>query len=176
MKSSSNSQTKEIAEVEVLEEENQQTASEPTINATFNQQNTYHLASNIDLDKLTTLAQQAPNLADRVMDLYENQQTHNISIDKRILTIEETEQQVRSEELPYQRKFAFRALNFAMTLSLVSLGAAVYLAYLGHTLLAGTAITIPIGVAVANMLGFKASGQTKKKEKNTPEKNKEEEN
>jgi len=174
MKSASNSQTEEVAEVEVLEEENQQTPSEQTVNATFNQQNNYHLTSNIDLDKLTTLSQQAPDLANRVMDLYENQQKHNIRIDKRILTIEETEQKVRIDERPYQRKFAFRALNFAMGLSILSLGAAVYLASLGHTLLAGTAITIPIGVAVANMLGFKAAGQTKNKEKDAPEKTKEE--
>ena len=149
---------------------------EPTTNsnevgvttATFNQQNNYHLAQNIDLDKLTLLAEKSPELGDRVMKLYEKQQEHNISMDHRIANIEEKEQESRKIERPYQRKFAFRALNFAMILSVCSLATSAFFAYLGHTILASVAITIPIGVGVANILGFKAASQ--KSEENTEEK------
>jgi len=101
------------------------------------------------------------------MNLYEKQQQHNINIDERILTIEEIEQVSRKEERPYQRKFAFKALNFAMTLSIIALFVAGFFAYMKYPWLAVTAITVPISVAVANMLGFQTSGQseTRKKEK-----------
>ncbi len=134
-------------------------SDEPNITATFNQQNNYHLAQNIDLDKLSILANNSPDLASRVMDLYDKQQQHNISIDTKILTLEETEQKSRLTETPYQRKFAFKALNFAMILSLFSLGTSAFFAYLGYSILAGIAITIPIGVGVANILGFKSANQ-----------------
>lgn len=159
--------TKTTEELAVVEEVG--SSSKSTVNATFNQQNNYHLTQNIDLDKLTMLSEKAPSLAEKVMSLYEKQQEHNINIDNRILTIEETEQKARITERPYQRKFAFRSLYFAMGLSIVSLAAAGYFASLEYPWLAGTAIYIPIGVAVANMLGYKAAGQTEQKKDNTNE-------
>ncbi len=86
----------------------------------------------------------------------------DIEIDKKIISIEEKEQQSRIEEKPYQRKFAFRTLNLAMILSVLSLGCSVYFANEGHYILAGMAISITIGVAVANMLGFKSISQSRK--------------
>lgn len=151
-------------EAEVLEIDETKT-SKPT-NAIFNQQNNFHLTQNIDIEKLTTLSESDPDLADRVMTIYENQQTHNISIDQNIIAIEKKEQNLRIQEIPFQRKFAFRALTFAWTLSIFSLIVSILFAILDHTALAITAITIPIGVAVANMLGFKSASQkaTKKEE------------
>jgi len=165
MKASQKSQHNSIEEAEVLEPID--SPPESHITTTFNQQNNYHLAQNIDLDKLSELSRNSPKLASRVMELYEKQQQHNISIDTKILTLEETEQKARLTETPYQRKFAFKALNFAMLLSLFSLGTSAFFAYLGYSILAGIAITIPIGVGVANILGFKSASQK-------PDKNKQE--
>lgn len=164
-------QPKNSTECEVLE--NDSNDSSTSVGAVFNQQNNYHLAQNIDIEKLATLSEINPNIADRVMYLYEEQQKHNISIDKSILELEQKEQKSRLAEKPYQRKFAFRALNFAIVLSILSLAASAYFAYLEHTGLAITAITIPMGVVVANLLGFKGLGQQVKKEQK--EKNEEKE-
>jgi len=166
MKESQNS-SHNIDEVEIVEPLNN--PNESGVTATFNQQNNYHLSSNIDLDKLSLLSNKAPELGDRVMKLYEKQQQHNISMDKRIIKLEEIEQETRITERPYQRKFAFKALNFAMVLSIFSLGTAAFFAYLGHTVLASIAITIPIGVGVANILGFRAASQKSDNKKDTKE-------
>ncbi len=149
--------------VEVLEDSSN--TSSPRVGNVFNQQNNYHLAQNIDIEKLATLSKINPDIANRVMCLYEDQQKHNINIDKSILDLEQKEQKSRLAEKPYQRKFAFRALNFAIVLSILSLGASAYFAFLGHTGLAVTAITIPMGVVVANLLGFKGLGQQSKTDK-----------
>ena len=149
--------------VEVLEDSSN--TSSPRVGNVFNQQNNYHLAQNIDIEKLATLSKINPDIANRVMCLYEDQQKHNINIDKSILDLEQKEQISRLAEKPYQRKFAFRALNFAIVLSILSLGASAYFAFLGHTGLAVTAITIPMGVVVANLLGFKGLGQQSKTDK-----------
>lgn len=156
-------QQHDSADVEVVEDSS--TTPTPNVGAIFNQQNNYHLAQNIDIEKLATLSQINPSIADRVMCLYEEQQKHNISIDKSILDLEQKEQKSRLAEKPYQRKFAFRALNFAIVLSILSLGASAYFAFLGHIGLAVTAITIPMGVVVANLLGFKGLGQQSKTDK-----------
>ena len=164
MRESQKSQPDIVEEAEVIETTD--SPPESNITATFNQQNNYHLTQNIDLDKLSILSNSSPELASRVMDLYEKQQQHNISIDTKILTLEETEQKARLTETPYQRKFAFKALNFAMILSLFSLGTSAFFAYLEYSILAGIAITIPIGVGVANILGF-SCGLSKPKPRRT---------
>ena len=156
-------QQPDSTEVEVLEDSSN--TSSPRVGTVFNQQNNYHLAQNIDIEKLPTLSKINPDIANRVMCLYEDQQKHNINIDKSILDLEQKEQKSRLAEKPYQRKFAFRALNFAIVLSILSLGASAYFAFLGHTGLAVTAITIPMGVVVANLLGFRGLGQQSKTDK-----------
>ncbi|WP_152055455.1 hypothetical protein [Aliarcobacter butzleri] len=133
-----------------------------TQTAIFNQQNNFHLSQNIDIGKLTQLSEKNPELANRIMSLYEKQQQHNINIDNKIIVIEEKEQDLRIKEIPFQRKFAFRVLNFAVILSIISLVAAAGFAYLGHTKLAATAIIIPITVTVANMLNRNNKKKTNK--------------
>jgi len=120
--------------------------------AIFNQQNNFNLSQNIDIGKLTQLSVKNPELAQRVMDLYERQQQHNMNIDNKILTIEEKEQEARISNIPFQRKFIFRTLNFAVALSLISLCSAGIFAYLGHIKLAIISIVIPIIITVANIL------------------------
>jgi uncharacterized membrane protein len=137
-------------------------STEQTQNNIFNQQNNFHLTQQYDIDKISGLSTTNPKMANRLMCLYEKQQNHNITMDQRVVTIEEKEQKSRDIGRPYQIKFAFLALTFAWTLSLVALGCAIYFVNKGQPWLAGISISIPIGVAVANMLGFKAAGQTSK--------------
>lgn len=120
--------------------------------AIFNQQNNFHLTQNIDIDKLTQLQGKNPELAKSIISLYEKQLQHNINIDNRILTIEEKEQDLRIQELPFQRKFAFRTLNFAVSLSIFSLITAGFFAYFSYSKLAATVIVIPITITVAGIL------------------------
>lgn len=134
-----------------------------------NIQNNFHLSQNIDLDKVAYLASTSPDLADRYMTICENQQDHSQSVDHFIMDIEEKEQTSRIQEKPYQRVYAFLSLGFAFTLSLVALGVSVYFASVEAYYLAATAISVPIGVAVANILGFKAFGQKKKEVKEVKE-------
>lgn len=135
--------------------------------ATFNQQNNFHLTLNIDIDKLSVLSEKAPNIADRVVSIYEKQLEQNINADNKVLDLEENEQKLRITEKPYQRKYAFTSLYFAMGLSVLSLCFAGFFAYKEYPYLAAISITIPITVAVANMLGFKTakSNLPKKKKK-----------
>lgn len=163
-------QQHDINDTEVLEDDTSSSSGiRPTV---FNQQNNFHLTQNIDLDKLNVLSQSNPELAKDVMDLYKKQFEHNTNIDDRILKLEENEQKLRVTETPYKRKFAFTALTFAWTLSIGSLITAYLFAEMKYPYLAGTAIAIPIGVAVANMLGFKSASQ---KENTSKKEDKEEE-
>jgi uncharacterized membrane protein len=116
------------------------------------------------MDSLSSLSEKSPELAMKVMELYERQQEHNINIDKEIIKLERSEQRARIKEVPFQRKFAFQSLNFAMSLSILSLMTATVFAYLKYPYLAGIAITIPIGVGVANFLGFKSNRKIDKEE------------
>ncbi|MDD5407124.1 MAG: hypothetical protein PHE73_09325, partial [Sulfurovaceae bacterium] len=152
------------AETEVVEQESERDSNPgSSVNNTFNQQNTFHLVQNIDLDKLAMLHEKSPDIADRVISLYEKQQEHNINSDKRILTLEEKEQVLRHSEIPNRRKFAFASLYFAAGLSILSLGFAGYFAYLGYPVLAGIAISIVAGTVAVNILGLKAAKQEDKK-------------
>lgn len=124
-----------------------------------NIQNNFHFSQTIDIDKLTLLANTSPQLADRFMSICERRQEQIEKIDSFIIDIETKEQNSRIEERPYQRKYAFRSLNYALLISLSSLVFAGYCASINLPVLAGIGITIPISIAVANMLGFKASSQ-----------------
>lgn len=77
------------------------------------------------------------------------------------MTMEIKEQDLRITEQPYQRKYAFRSLNYALLISLSALFFAGYYAYLGHIYLAIVGISIPIAITVANILGFKSLSEEK---------------
>jgi len=148
--------------IEVLEEGSESEASIPPIQQQIlNTQNNFHFTQNIDLEKVANLNSVSPDLADRVMTIYEKQFEHAKEIDKSILEIEKTEQQSRITERPFQRKFAFRSINYALIISIASLVFAGYCATVGQPWLAAIGISVPISVAVANMLGQKTAKQNK---------------
>lgn len=153
------SQSANETELEVIDDDSSITS--PVTQQIANIQNNFHFTQNIDLAKVTQLAEVSPDLADRYMTLCEKRQIQTENIDTFIMTTETKEQNSRISEKPYQRKFAFRSLNYALIISLSSLAFAAYCAHLGHTKLAIVGITIPISIAVANMLGSKSATQKK---------------
>ena len=124
-----------------------------------NIQNNFNFAQNIDLDKLAFLSSKNKELADKVMALYEKNLEHIEKCDDRILSLEEKEQRLRETEIPYQRKFVFRSLYAAWSISIISLGLAGFALYEHSTSVAIVAISIPIGVLAVNMLGIKNKNQ-----------------
>lgn len=145
----------------LVESKAEKANSNSTTQHIANIQNNFHFTQNIDLDKMSSLSEISPEIASRMMSLYEQQFEHAKAVDNKIIELEKTEQKARVEEIPFQRKFAFRSLNYALLISLSSLGFAAYCASIGADVLAGIGITVPISVAVANMLGFKAAKQQK---------------
>jgi len=152
-------------EIELIEEDDGQ--SSPIV---FNQQNNnFHLSQYIDPAELRELSKDNPSLANRYMDFYEKQQSHNINIDKDILIIEKKEQKARLDEMPYQRKYIFLSLYFSIGISIVALGVASYFASLGFPWLAGTAISVPIGVLALNLINKKSKTKLPKQKKDIEE-------
>ena len=131
----------------------------------FNQQNNINLFQHIDLGKLNNLASKNPDIANAVVEIYTKQQDHSISVDNRILALEEKEQKLRENEAPYIRKFAFYSLYFAIFISLISLCVATYFVILGAFVPAVTAITIPFTIAVANLIGRNKGKDNSQKQK-----------
>ena len=76
-----------MEEIEFIEEDTLQ--SSPIV---FNQQNNnFHLNQHINPTELIELSNHNPSLANRYMDFYEKQQSHNINVDKEILLVEKAE-------------------------------------------------------------------------------------
>jgi len=152
-------------EVELIEEDEKQSSS-----VVFNQQNNnFHLNQHIDPTELKELSKHDSLLANRYMDFYEKQQSHNINIDKEILIIEKEEQKARLSEMPHQRKYVFMSLYFSIGISIISLGTAAYFASLGFPWLAGTAISVPIGVLALNLINKKTKTKLSKQNKDIKE-------
>lgn len=120
-----------------------------------NIQNNFNFAQTIDLDKLAYLSSTDKALAERVMCLYETQLAHVKEMDKGLLGLEEEEQKLRKVDVPYQRRFAFRALGSAWSVSVLGLCTCAYALYLGSPWVASVAISIPAGVVAVNMLGIR---------------------
>ena len=140
--------------IDTIDVDELETSSHPV---TFNQQNNFHLTQQLDPIALKELSMQDSELAKEYMAFYKSQQEHNKEMDKEVLTIEKIEQKARIEEIPHQRKFAFLSLFFSIGISLVSLAIAAYFAKLGYPWLAGTAITVPIGILAVNLINKKAN-------------------
>lgn len=124
-----------------------------------NIQNNFNFAQNLDIDKLAYLSKTDKKLADRVMTLYEKNFEHVRKCDVKVITLEEQEQKLRAEETPYQRKFVFRALTASWSISVLGLVVASIAMYFHYPVVAGIAISIPVGVVAVNMLGIKNNNQ-----------------
>lgn len=127
--------------------------SETTQSTLAIQQNNYHFVQAIDIKALTALADKHPELADRVLSIYENQFEHAKNVDNQLLPMEKAEQELRISETPYVRKFAFRGQLFAIFTTVSGIGGAVVFALLDMPTVAGVCITVSLGTVAIQFLG-----------------------
>jgi len=117
------------------------------------QNNYYHYEINISPKELSTLAQKDPKSAQMFLELQKSQLEHAKEVDRRILTLEEKEQDMRHKELPYARRLYARGQIFAFVTILLGFLSAVGFGYLKMEKAAIVSIAIAGGTVVAQFLG-----------------------
>lgn len=112
----------------------------------LNVQNNYYL--NIQPSELVQLEKQNPQLAKEIVEMMKIQQVHSMQIEDRIMTLEETEQEIRNDERPYLRKYVFRGQAFGLIILLSSfalIGVCAYFGSLSGAIVSGiSAIVISV--------------------------------
>lgn len=98
-----------------------------------------------EIDALHKMQEAHPELVTQIMSF----RSEELKIQNEIISIEKTEQKTRIEEIPYQRKYAFRGQAMAYSLGVLSLVGASYFGYNDKTILAGVFLTSTIGIAFA---------------------------
>ncbi len=108
-------------------------------------------------DSLARLEKVDPELAKKAFELlhYDIEQSHKEK--QTLLALEQEEQQIRKEELPFLRKHAKRGQMFAFITSLAGLGTAIYFGSIGMQKAAIISITVPLGILAVQFLGKKKS-------------------
>jgi len=122
-------------------------------------QNNNYFVQQIDLVALGKLNAKNPELAEKYMEIMQQQFEHSVNVDDRILSLEEKEQEKRHEDIPYQREYAFRGQIISSVTVVLSLITAGVLGTYGLEKAAIAAITVPIGVIAVNFLGIKNKAQ-----------------
>ena len=126
---------------------------------TIFQANQFNIAPGIDPAQIALLSKTDKELADQLIKIEKKRIDHLISVEDRILKLEENEQTLRKEEMPHIRKFMYRGQTGAIVITVAALGSAIVLAYLGATTAATTAILVAGGSVAINLLGRKNKDQ-----------------
>ena len=126
---------------------------------TIFQANQFNIVPGIDPAQIALLSESDKELADQLIEIEKKRIDHLISVEDRILKLEENEQALRKEEMPYIRKFMYRGQLGAIIITITALGSAIALAYLGATTAATTAILVAGGSVAVNLLGRKNKDQ-----------------
>ncbi len=126
---------------------------------TIFQANQFNIAPGIDPTQIALLSETNKELADQLIEIEKKRIDHLISVEDRILKLEENEQEQRKEETPYIRKFMYRGQAGAIVITVAALGSAIALASLGATTAATTAIIVAGGSVAVNLLGRKNKDQ-----------------
>ena len=125
-------------------------------------QNNFNFVQNINLQDLTILSQNNPELAERYIKIVEKSQDEIQIVNKEIIELEKNEQKIRANEIPYLRKYTFRGQLFAFIISILGLVTSALFAYLNLPWQAIVApITIPIGILAIKFLGEKSDKKDK---------------
>jgi hypothetical protein len=126
---------------------------------TIFQANQFNITPGLDPAQIALLSETNKELADQLIEIEKKRIDHLISVEDRILKLEENEQTLRKEEMPYIRKFMYRGQTGAIVITVAALGSAIVLAYLGATTAATTAILVAGGSVAVNLLGRKNKDQ-----------------
>ncbi len=106
-------------------------------------------------DSLARLRKTDPELAEKALELlkYDIEESHREK--QALLLLEQNEQQMRKEELPFLRKHAKRGQIFAFIVALAGLGSAIFFGLQGMEKAAIASIFIPLGTLAVHFLGKK---------------------
>jgi hypothetical protein len=122
-------------------------------------QHNHYYPTPVDPKALLELVEKSPELADRYLKLHEEALKNIKEFDDRVLSLEEKEQILREEDIPYRRRYTFRAQTISAAIVFVSLGVSVFFGLMGMEKAAIATILIPIGVVAVNFLGIRNKGQ-----------------
>ena len=126
---------------------------------TIFQANQFNIAPGIDPAQIALLSETNKELANQLIEIEKKRIDHLISVEDRILTLEENEQLQRKEETPNIRKFMYRGQTGAIVITVAALLSAIALAALGAYTAATTAIVVAGGSVAVNLLGRKNKDQ-----------------
>lgn len=106
-------------------------------------------------DSLARLRKADPELAKKALKLleYDIEESHREK--QALLLLEQNEQQIRKEELPFLRKHAKRGQIFAFIVAIAGLGSAIFFGLQKMEGAAITSITTTLGVLAIQFLGKK---------------------
>ena len=151
------SQNKPMAQNTQVEASDRQKDENQT---TIFQANQFNIAPGIDPAQIALLSETNKELANQLIEIEKKRIDHLISVEDRILTLEENEQLQRKTETPHIRKFMYRGQTGAIVITVAALISAIALAALGAYTAATTAIVVAGGSVAVNLLGRKNKNQT----------------
>ncbi len=106
-------------------------------------------------DSLARLRKTDPELAEKALELLEYDIEESHKEKQALLLLEQNEQQIRKEELPFLRKQAKRGQIFAFIVALAGLGSAIFFGLQGMEKAAIASIFVPLGTLAVHFLGKK---------------------
>jgi hypothetical protein len=131
-----------------------------------NQYNYYHFQIAVSPKELSTLPE---TIAKEYLAFQNKQFEHAKSIDNRILTLEEKEQEARHKETPHIRKYILRGQWFAFIIMFAGIGTTCFLGYHGKGAAAVFSAIVSIIVAATQFIALKntnTKADNSKKEEN----------
>ena len=140
-----------LEEVSKKQQSNEQTNSPVTLQ----QQNVYHMGAS-EIDALHRMQEVHPELVDKIMGF----RSEELQIQHDIVSIEQKEQDIRIDEVPYIRRYAFVGQAMAYSLGIFSLSGAAYFATQAEIAVSIGFLTSTVGVAFAQFF----NKNSKKKE------------
>ena len=124
--------------------------------------NTYqNFNVNIIPTELSALMRSDPEF---VKDYLAKEQTHRHETENSIINIEKNEQEIRRQEMPYYRRFAFIGQTLSYFVIFACLGVATYSLYKGGIGVALSSILVAAITVIPQLIGaYQAKKQTKNK-------------
>lgn len=124
--------------------------------------NTYqNFNVNVIPNELSALMREDPEF---VKNYLAKEQAHRHKTESDIINLEKNEQEIRKQEMPYYRRFAFRGQIFSYFAIFASLGVAVYSLYqVGISVALGSILVAAITITPQLIGTYQAKNQTKNK-------------
>ncbi|RLA71266.1 MAG: hypothetical protein DRG24_05705 [Epsilonproteobacteria bacterium] len=122
---------------------------------TLQQQNIYHMDAS-EIDALHRMQNSHPELVTKILGFRQQE----LDIQKDIIGLEKEEQDMRKNEIPYRRRYAFLGQSMAYSLGFFTLVGGAYFAIENNPVVAGLFLTSTVGVAFAQFFNKKQKQET----------------